>query len=143
MLSLFIIYVLSLYVLSLRSNDSHFHSIFNTWAQFEHNLSTITFSVSLSKFVNLFICDQFNVCLYFSLYYRGCTSGRTNHLLWTAPEVEPDGGPDGVEDPKGEGPKGEAVSRDNFLMAFRLDFDLVEVEGRRAKDRKGRRCELL
>ena len=43
------------------------------------------------------------------------TLARTNHLLWTDPEVEPEGGPevepdegpDDVEDPKGEGPKGE------------------------------------
>ena len=46
------------------------------------------------------------------------TLARTNHLLWTDPEVEPEGGPevepdegpDDVEDPKGEGPKGEDAS---------------------------------
>ena len=37
-------------------------------------------------------------CLYFNLYFNVflfCfTLARTNHLLWTDPEVEPEGGPE-------------------------------------------------
>ena len=54
------------------------------------------------------------VCISIQSVFLFCfTLARTNHLLWTDPEVEPeggpevdpDGGPDGVEDPKTEGPK--------------------------------------
>ena len=54
--------------------------------------------MSLSKFVNLYVLYMIKSNCFLSVFQSVSlicfTLDRTNHLLWTDPEVEPDGGPE-------------------------------------------------
>ena len=88
--------VLSLYVCS-HCNDSHF-VVYLMGTKF--TLSTLQFTVYLLSIQCLSVFQS----VFQSVFLFCFTLARTNHLLWTDPEVEPEGGPEVEPD---EGPEVE------------------------------------
>ena len=116
--------VLSLYVCS-HCNDSHF-VVYLMGTKF--TLSTLQFTV---YFTNIFINSMLSVfqSVFQSVFLFRFTLARTNHLLWTDPEVEPEEGPEVEPDGGPDVGKGQKTRRAKDRRAKDLDCEKSLTSG--------------